>query len=233
MTVHKFGENGDVPNGTYEVIWTPGTTPYPGFLQTADFVRIKSGGNAADDSAGLGARTVVVIGLDEQWNPLTQTLTTAGASVSAASDKKFIRVFRAYVDTAGAFNVANTGAITIETTTGIVMAVIAAGMGQTQMAIYSVRADYTALLHSISISTGSVKFVNVRVFQCYSQDADAAPFGAKRLMMQLYEVVDFYETFESFPILEEKTDIWIEAAGAGGVSASVSARFDLHLVSTQ
>jgi hypothetical protein len=59
----KFGANPAVGNGAFEDIWYNGGS-YT-LLTSAETVRVKAGGNAADDSAGAGARTITVYGLDE------------------------------------------------------------------------------------------------------------------------------------------------------------------------
>ena len=64
-------------------------------------LRIKSGGNAADDAAGAGARTVKLIGLDTSLTEITETITTAGASASSYTTATFFRLFSAEVLTSG------------------------------------------------------------------------------------------------------------------------------------
>ena len=91
-SVHKFGENPAVGT-TEEDIWFGGGLY--NWLQSAATVRIAAGGNAADDSAGAGAREIQVEGLDSNWDEATELITTNGASASTATSTSFIRVNRA------------------------------------------------------------------------------------------------------------------------------------------
>lgn len=59
-----------------------------------------SSSSTADASAGTGARTVVIYGLDDGYNPLTETVTLNGQTIVTTA-AKFRRVFAAYALTFG------------------------------------------------------------------------------------------------------------------------------------
>jgi len=226
--VHKFGANDDV-GATAEDIWTPGGT-YT-FPQAAETVRIKSGGNAADAAAGAGAREVTIVGLDENWNLVSEAVATAGASQSLATTATFIRVFRAYVSSVGTYGAANTGAIQIENTTSTtVLAYIGAGLGQTEMAIYTVPANKKAYLLGIEATVDTNQSADLRMWRREQADDVTVPFQAKRLVtrfLALGTAADrVIKALVEFP---EKTDIWMDAT-SGGASSLVAASFDLVLV---
>lgn len=228
-SVQKFGRNPDVAAATEEDIWSAGGA-YTGFLTAASAVRIKTGGNAADDSAGAGARKVLIVGLDENWTQAQEEVTTAGTSASSPTSTTFIRVFRAYVTDAGAYGAANTGDVTIETTGGAVVALIAAGRGQTQLAVYTVPAGKTAYCRRTGASVDGAKATTVYYYQRRNADVVAAPFTGKRLW-KAYEGLSgpIESEFSSYPSFPAKTDIWAAAVGPAG-GAGVSASFDLVLV---
>ena len=92
--VHKFGGNADIAASSTEDIVFGGTINW---LTAATTVRVKSGGNAADDDGGNGAQTIRVEGLDENFAEAQEDITLAGADASDVTTITFIRVYRAYV----------------------------------------------------------------------------------------------------------------------------------------
>lgn len=144
--VKKFGRTPDIDGAdANEEIWD-GTGAYAGFLATATAMTISSS-SANDTAAGTGARTVTVIGLDANWRQVSQTVTLNGQT-GVAIPTSLIRVFRAFVVTAGSGGV-NAGDIWVgsgDITTGVPAnkyAGILTGLGQTLMAVYSVPAQAT------------------------------------------------------------------------------------------
>lgn len=229
--IYKFGRNADVGTGAYEAVWAYGGAY--NFLQAASALRIQAGGNAADTAAGAGAQTITVYGLDENWDEVSETISTNGASASSPTSTTFIRVYRAVVSTVGTYHAANTGAITIETTGGTVVGYIAAGLGQTQMAIYSVPAGKTAYMAyasaEISASGGS-KSATIRFFIAPGADDVSTPYNGVNLL----GVLDggsgkYYYDFPAFPSFPEKTDLWAEAI-ADTNATQVAVRFQLILI---
>jgi len=218
--VHKFGLNAAIGT-TLEDIWTPGGVyPWP---QAAETVRIKSGGNAADTAAGNGARSIRVMGLDENWELAQEDIVTAGAGASDPTDTTFIRVFRAYVLDVGVYGAANTGAIDIENTTSTnVLAQIPAGIGQTEMTHYTIPADKKGYLMDMTIHIGSSVAASLNLVQRQNADDVTVPFTGKRLVARnltlLTDVGHQLHRWE-FP---EKTDIWVEGSSASSSSASIS-----------
>ena len=88
-------------------LWTPATTKvYP----SATAVCVVATDNGADDIAGGGARTILVKGLDANFDELEDTVTMNGTSVNTS--KPFFRINGATVLTAGG-ETANTGTITL------------------------------------------------------------------------------------------------------------------------
>ena len=139
--IHKFGRNPSV-GGAPETIWEQGGV-YT-YLTVASTIYVY-GADAQDGAAGTGARTVTVQGLDANYNAIEETLTVDGA----VSTKSFLRVFRAFVASAGSLQT-NKGDLIISTGSsggGTVLAKIATigtgtvyGQGQTNLALYTIPA---------------------------------------------------------------------------------------------
>jgi len=110
--VNKFGRNSDIDTAAEETIWANGGMyTFPTAAQTLDVVS----SDANDTSAGTGARTVEIQGLDGSYDAVTETVTMTGTT-PATTTATFLRVNRAMVKTAGSGGV-NAGAITIDQTT--------------------------------------------------------------------------------------------------------------------
>jgi len=228
--IQKFGSNPDVAASTLEDIWNGGGL-YTGFLQAASAVRIKAGGNAADTSDGAGAQSVTIVGLDENWLAVTDTVTTNGASASSATTTTFIRVYRAYILNVGTYGGANTADITIETTGGTVVSVISATLGQTQQCIYTVPANKKAFIRRLGVTVESNKVTTVNFFQRQNGDDVTTPFTGKRLFFSFAGLTDnasemFGAYIGPFPA---KTDLWAQATAPVG-GAAISATMDIVLV---
>lgn len=100
-TTFKFGHNDNIGT-SFSVVSESGLyrTPTPA---NAVNLRIKSGGSVLDTAAGTGARKVVLIGLDENGTDINEVVTLAGASSSAATTLKYMRLFRAAVIESGVY----------------------------------------------------------------------------------------------------------------------------------
>ena len=221
----KFGRNTAV-GPTEEDIWNVGGL-YT-FPTAAETVRVKVGGNAADvDTTGAGARTIRVLGLDENWALAQEDIVLAGASASAATTTTFIRIYRAYVLTAGTYATpVNTGVITIEnTTSAVVLAAIAASLGQTEMTMFTVPASTTMYMASSSVHSDSVQASDVFLWQRQSADTTSAPVTGKRLV-QAYDNLTGHiqEVYDEPLVFPAKTDVWFSGA-ANASTASINADY--------
>lgn len=147
--VHKFGRNPDIDAGTPETVWSAGG--YLTWPTTAGKVTVASSGdNAADDTVdGTGLRTMVMNGLNADWEPISETITLNGTS-NVETTNDFFRVFRMKGLTTGSGGV-NAGTITA-TLGGNTIAEIEEGMGQTQLAFYSTPAARELQIYRIFVS---------------------------------------------------------------------------------
>lgn len=138
--LQKFGYLPDIDAAeTDEDIWD-GTGAYS-WPAAAATMKISSS-SVADTSAGTGAQTVRVYGLNSDWEEIIVDMTLNGQTgVTIGTD--LIRVHRAYALTVGSGDVnagdvwIGTGAITAGVP-AVKYAGISEGMGQTLMAIYTI-----------------------------------------------------------------------------------------------
>jgi hypothetical protein len=219
----KFGINGDVGT-SIETVWAQGGTyVYPA---AATVMKISSS-SANDASAGTGARTISIAGLDANYNEISETVILNGQT-EVNTVNSYLRIFRMYVVTAGS---GATAAGTIYAGTGTVTSGVPANIygmitltaNQTQMAFWTVPAGYTFYLTGVyyssanSTANASTNFQFIErplggVFRIQSSTRTA---GNGDFVLDLHTPIFF----------PEKTDIEIRAVASAGAS-NVSAEFE-------
>lgn len=229
--VHKFGHNADVPNGSWEGVLQ--ATAQFTWLTAATTVRIKAGGNIADDGAssplGAGAHEVTIQGLDINGAVVSEAVSTAGASASASTTTEFFRVFRAWVSAVGVYSGVNTANIIIENTAGTLdLIMIAAGEGQTQYCGYTIPAGEVGYLAAIIVHADAAKAASFRLFTRENADNVTPPYTSERIRFYWDGVMGLVTHQPVTPMLALPawTDIWIEARG-GGANTEVSADMEI------
>jgi len=137
--VNKFGHNPAVTDG--DDVWGGGGV-YDFYPTTAQSMEILST-SANDTNAGTGAWTVIVYGLDSNWEEINETVTMNGTTPVALANT-YIRMFRGVVLTAGTVET-NVGDISVEIVGSATQAIFIGALdGQTQHAIYTTPAGKTS-----------------------------------------------------------------------------------------
>ena len=148
----KFGQNPDVDPGVSEDMWNGGSdyTGHPVSF-TPETVDIFSA-DANDTSAGTGARTIRIFGLEtETSEDYTFEDITMNGTTAVTSTKSWWRVNRAFVLTAGS-NGRNEGTITVRsTTTTANVFVQMPTYGQTTIGAYTVPFNSTMIVKRIRV----------------------------------------------------------------------------------
>ena len=102
-TWNKFGYNEDIDTGSEEIIASFGGTF--NIMTTDDRLSIVSS-STNDSSAGTGANSIAIIGIDQDYNSVTEYITLNGTT-SVRSVNSFLGVNRAYVISSGSSTVPN------------------------------------------------------------------------------------------------------------------------------
>ena len=222
--LHKFGFNPDVDDAL-ETVWAQGGLY--SYLSVATVLKVSSS-STADDSAGTGARTVQLFGLDANYDEINETVTLDGQT-AVNTTKSYLRINRMIVRTAGTGGI-NAGVIYAGTgtvTAGVPAnkyATIAVGDGQSLMALWTVPAGYTLYVSQTDVTVATTqnnKYSTVSLV--------ARPLG------EVFQVKDRFVKAESqttidyaFPLrFEEKTDIEYRCIGdSAGADIAISAAID-------
>lgn len=229
--VNKFGRTPDMDAAdSNEDIWD-GTGAYT-FPSSAAAMKISSS-STDDDGApvGTGALTVRVIGLDANWLEVSQDVTLNGQT-GVAIPTSLIRVYRAYVLTAGTGG-QNAGDIWIGTGTitdgvpAVKYAGILATLGQTLMAIYTVPNHLSSA--KITRWYGASGAVSASFGEMALQVRESGGAWRTRRMMGVAEGGGFDETLLNGITVGPKADIRIRAVSNGVNNTALQAGFDMEL----
>ena len=205
-SINKFGYRGSIPN-SYQTIWDG----------AADYAYAAAGTvlAVADDTGSDNNGTVEVQGLDQNYAPITETLTIGGA----ASSNQFLRVFRARMITS------NTGTTNVDEIrikrASTDLAIILAAAGQTLMSLYTIPAGKTGYLIRLQ---GNVDANNDALFRLISRPLN----GSFNVKGQFGVFASGFTVDYPIPLVfTEKTDLQVVAKSQNNVGGGAS--FDLIL----
>lgn len=223
-----FGYNPDLDT-TEESIWPDGgTVPHP---TVASVLKISST-SANDTSAGTGARTVVISGLDGDFNTVTETVILNGQT-AVNTTNSYLYVNQFYVATLGS-GTANAGDINAGTGTvtsgvpAVLYDIIATGFNQRTTAHYCVPAGYTGYMVKGVITAGQATgSTAVTAFLKQHGTDDILRVGAVTAINNGSVSYDFDPPY----VIPEKNCVGATAIGAAA-NNSVSAFFNIVLVKT-
>ena len=225
--IHKFGRNPNI-GAAPETIWQQGglytylTSPSTVFVSSDD---------ADDNPTGNGAQTVTIQGLDANYNQIEATQPVN----NLVGTTEFLRVFRAFVATAGSTGT-NEGNILISTAAsggGTVLADIGKigvgttyGLGQTQLSLYTVPAHCTGFLTRWNVGVGAYNDAVTATLYTREIEGVAGAFRTRDIM----DVPGGFHTRDyQIPIeLPPKTDVEIRAIASAG--STISSSFDIVLI---
>lgn len=221
-----FGFNPDIDQAE-ETVWpNGGLTPHPA---TAISMEVSST-SAADNASSTGAHTLLVEGLDTNYEPISETVSLAGQT-AVQTTLLYRRINMLTVLTAGT-GLANAGTLYIGTgveTAGvpaIIYGVVAPGYNNSTTAHYTVPAGYTAYLTAGLISCGQAGGSNAITGRLLMTNTDD--------IRHTVAVTTLNNGAAPYPFpypvpVPEKTDIEATAVGASNNNA-VSAMFNMVLI---
>lgn len=144
--ITALGNNPAISTATVpEDLW-PGGGVYP-FLAASSALEIISS-SVNDAAAGTGARTVLINGLDANYDEVSQVVTLNGTT-AVPVPTNLLRINSALIMSAGTTEV-NEGVITIrDVATVTARAILQIGAGITRQAVYTVPNGYTLVVNSM------------------------------------------------------------------------------------
>jgi hypothetical protein len=201
-----FGYSTVVGSTAFGPLWegltgSGGNYPFPATAGTISCVSA---------SASDTAVTMVIYGLDANFLPVTATVTLNGTT-PVVTTQSFLRINR--VTTVAGNAVGN---VTF-TRGATVIAQVNAGIGQTQMSVYTVPAGYTFYLNYYqadgNTTTTSGAYMNTRIRYTTNPGGVVTVTGQTTYLTNL--TIPYGVPFQ----VNEKTDIEIQFLGSGGAGA--------------
>lgn len=231
-TLIIFGAN-DAVTTTYFDVWKQN------IVRTDPTVAVKLGiasSSANDASAGTGARTARVTGLDANYNFLEETVTLNGQT-KVVTVGTFLRVNKLEVLTAGtglvnagdiyAADTSDTFVAGVPQTATKIFARIQVGLNQTQMACYTTadkeKLKLVKFVGQLGDFTTTVKYGKMRLLV-----KDSAGIGKYFSLVQMSSAGGTHalECADGLVVIEPKSDIKFQAIASAAGEAIVWALFE-------
>jgi hypothetical protein len=155
-SIYKFGNNPQVAD-SIETVWPEGGLY--SYLSAATVLTVSSS-STNDTSAGTGARTVELFGLDGDYNEISEVVTLNGQT-AVNTTQSYLRINRMIVRSAGSGGAnagiiyAGTGTVTTGVPANIYATINGDGTNQTLMALWTIPAGYTGYLMQYDVSNGT------------------------------------------------------------------------------
>lgn len=202
--VSKFGATPEVDEAEFDAVWDVPKSryPWPTSAQTTTIVS----SSANDASAGTGARTVEVQGLDSSYAFTSETATLNGTTAVTLTNS-YLRVFRAKVLTAGSTGY-NEGDIDIKHSTTTI-ARITIQLNQTLMALYTIPLNHTGYLFEWHSEVGAkVGSDSDKVGRSYLQARSfGSVFQTKDYRYHRSDGAQVSQAYKCPLVFSEKTDL--------------------------
>lgn len=219
---NKFAANPAVGTSLEDVWNEGGTEVYLSSAETMDIVST-DGADKGTPTAGTGARTVKIFGLDNNYDLIDETVTLDGTN-PVTTVNSYLRVHRLIVTSAGTGG-QNAGDITATASTAAsVHAKISIGDNQTLKSQYTVPNGYYMLANDFFASCAKNDQAEVRV--------EVRPLNEVFQVKFVFQLFQQAEEFQFNPsrLVAPKTDIRVRAKNIGGTTISLTAAYDFYLV---
>ena len=203
--LYKFGYNPDV-NGEEETVWAQGgNMTYP----TSAVTMFVSSTSVNDANGGTGANSILIQGLDENYDEIEETVLLNGQT-QVATQLAYLRVYRAFVTLAGTGGTSG-GTIYIGSsgaTGGVPNTTVYANLGfgnQTQIAAYTVPAGYTLYVDDINFTAALSQANKTATCSFVSRTFGSNVFRTRFInVLQSNQLITKFEYPQPFT---EKTDL--------------------------
>ena len=208
-----IGINPDVGITTEDITDQGGTFVYPTAAETWEVIS----SDANDDDGDTGARTVLITGLDTDYNEITETVTLNGTSAVATTETTWFRPKSVLVVTAGS-TLSNEGTITVRVSGGGATRLqIKPANGTSFFGLYTVPAGKTAYFIQASLFVPKNEDIIITTLARLST-ANAA--FLKSGPASIYQM-GFTFDIKAYGIFPEKTDVKFTAISTNdGVSVT-------------
>lgn len=194
---HNIG----ITDQTLSALGTAGFGNWP--AAAAGAVLVSTDVNDDGDPASTGARTVIVRGLDSNWDLATATVTMNGTTPTAATAQTFIRINELEVVTAGT-SLSNEGTITASISGANIMAIYPTHT-TSEAGRYTIPAGYIGYFQNPEGSGVGNKEITYHIF-CRDTTVANSPF---KLLLSWHSNEGGYRPNGNLHAITQKSDIVI------------------------
>lgn len=220
---------GTTPQTITSCVTAGNTYVYP----TSATVMKVSSSSANDTSAGTGARTILIAGLDADYNSISETVTLNGQT-AVNTTNSYLRILYSEILTVGS-GAAQAG--TIYVGTGTVTAGVPATIywqsestyNNWSFAGYTVPAGYTAYVSSYTITSQSTT-ANINVSAALVEREYTQGIAEIQSTMRLTSSGNFDRHFDCPLVIEEKNDIELRAWATTAAAVNVTGEIQFILI---
>jgi hypothetical protein len=235
--IHKFGNAPDFDTGDNEVTIWDGAEDNVAWEQMRYQYSTSADIDSISSSSGSDTQDIVILGLDTNYELVTQTATLTGQT-RVALGTSLIRVFRAYNDNSTdlvghvVIYVNTTLSNGVPTDTTKIRAIVDPVNQQTEMAVYTIPAGKTGYIRDwYAATSGGSRNTNYKI-KLYTRE-NGKIFRVKHVSaLSDGGTTSYQHRYEEPEVVTEKTDIEMTAqvTAAAITGASVSAGFDIVLI---
>lgn len=225
-TLNKFGENLAVGTSEEDIRASGGTLV---FLQSAELITISSN-DGADTLGGANAHSVEVIGLNSDWEEISEIVNLSGAT-EVNTTKEFIRIYRMRVHEVGTYSVSNAGDIIgVASISGGTQIAIPDGEGQSKTSHYTVPLGKKVIITRISATVNTGKDVDIKLKIRENADDIISPFSPTKTLRDVRGIaVPVSGEPKGNLMFDEKTDIWAVGVTTSGTTSKIEINYDMLL----
>lgn len=234
-TNNKFGSN-QLVGTTFIPISAGGLLDTRQIATTIEAI----GSNVNDTLLGLGARKIIVQGLNNNFDEIEEEINMNGTTVTTATTNSFIRVYRAWVSEVGTYGGANYNDINIRISGGGANLLRITGFGtintsgygtgQALASNYSSPREKRFFIDNINIVVDGNKTADVILYRREDFDNTASNIRSRRILWTGYGISGNINVRFKNPInIQPKTDLWFVgkvSSGTGGISIN----YDVEIV---
>jgi hypothetical protein len=235
IMTNVFGFRDNVPAGAANDIWsgTAGLIQWQG-AGSAQTISIVSD-SAADAQDDIGAREYTVIGLDNNYNSLTEVIPAhaTDGTIPVVGTELFLRVNYIIVTATGAARGSNIGNVvaTYSITTDEA-ARITINASRSSGCFITVPAGHTGFIYNMSVTMDQTN-QQFQLLYLVSHSVNNQSTQYVRRAWQNPES-EVNRTFNAPITVGEKNDVWLQVIGpSGGAGLGVSGGFDILVVDNQ
>lgn len=214
--IRRFGINSAVGTSYAVIDETGAAKPYMPSTPLK-FEALSSSAN--DTAAGSGAHTILVTGIDSNWNLLSETITLNGLT-PVQSVNTYYRVTKVEVMAVGSYGGTNAGTITVRGTGGgTTFVIVSPSYGQSFSSHFCVPAGFYGAIAGANLSTDSGKIVDIQVRSRDNANNTASNFHPDQIAQYFAGVTGTNHYDYTLPILVSPyTDVYITGKTASGTA---------------